>query len=191
MAMAGIPWWTADIGGFHGGNIHDPAFHELLARWFEFATYLPVMRLHGDRDPHDKPPLGKDGGGMCSTGAENEVWTYPPFVQDIMEKHIRRREEMRDYLRDVMRKAHEEGEPVIRPLFYSFPKDKNCWEEHEEFLLGEDILVCPVLEANVREKEVYFPAGADWTAEDGTVYHGGTTATVPAPIERIPVFRRK
>ena len=47
------------------------------------------------------------------------------------------------------------------------------------------------LEANVREREVYFPAGADWTAEDGTVYHGGTTATVPAPIERIPVFRRK
>lgn len=190
MAMAGIPWWTADIGGFHGGNIHDPAFHELLARWFEFATYLPVMRLHGDRDPHDKAPLGKDGGGMCFTGAENEVWAYPPFVQSVMEEHIRRREEMRDYLRDVMKKAHEEGAPVIRPLFYSFPKDKNCWEEHEEFLLGEKLLVCPVLEANVREREVYFPAGADWMAEDGTLYKGGTTATVPAPIERIPVFRK-
>ena len=108
-----------------------------------------------------------------------------------MEEHIRRREEMRDYLRDVMKKAHEEGAPVIRPLFYSFPEDKNCWEEHEEFLLGEDILVCPVLEANVREREVYFPAGADWQAEDGTLYAGGTKATVPAPIERIPVFRRK
>ena len=191
MAMAGIPWWTADIGGFHGGNIHDPAFHELLARWFEFAAYLPVMRLHGDRDPHDKPPLGRDGGGMCFTGAENEVWAYPPFLQELMEKYIRRREEMRDYLREVMKAAHEEGAPVIRPLFYSFPFDKNCWEEKEEFMLGEKLLVCPVLEANVREREVYFPAGADWLDEDGREYAGGTSAVVPAPIDRIPVFTRK
>ena len=63
MGLAGITWWTADIGGFHGGNIHDPAFHELLIRWFQFGTFCPVMRLHGDRDPHDQKPLGTTGGG--------------------------------------------------------------------------------------------------------------------------------
>ena len=76
MGLAGITWWTADIGGFHGGNIHDPAFHELLIRWFQFGTFCPVMRLHGDRDPHDQKPLGTTGGGMCQTGASNEIWSY-------------------------------------------------------------------------------------------------------------------
>lgn len=55
MGLAGIAWWTADIGGFHGANVHDPAFHELLMRWFQFGAFCPVMRLHGDRDPHYKP----------------------------------------------------------------------------------------------------------------------------------------
>ena len=54
MGLCGIPWWTTDIGGFHGGNIHDPAFQELLIRWFQFGTFLPVMRLHGSREPHEQ-----------------------------------------------------------------------------------------------------------------------------------------
>ena len=51
MGIAGIPWWTTDIGGFHGGNPEDPEFRELLVRWFEWGTFCPVMRLHGDREP--------------------------------------------------------------------------------------------------------------------------------------------
>ncbi len=52
MGIAGIPWWTTDIGGFHGGDPTDPAFQELLARWFQYGAFCPVMRLHGDRYPH-------------------------------------------------------------------------------------------------------------------------------------------
>ena len=51
MGLAGIPWWTTDIGGFHGGNPADPEFRELLIRWFEYGTFCPVMRLHGYREP--------------------------------------------------------------------------------------------------------------------------------------------
>lgn len=51
-SIAGIPWWTTDIGGFHGGNNNDPKFQELLIRWFQFATFCPVMRMHGNREPH-------------------------------------------------------------------------------------------------------------------------------------------
>ncbi len=191
MGLAGIPWWTADIGGFHGGNIKEPAFWELLLRWFQFATYLPVMRLHGDRDPHDKPPIGADGGGMCASGADNEVWSYPPYISDAMTKYIHVRDSMKDYIREAMREAHEKGTPVIKPLFYDFPQDKDCWEDHEEFLFGHDILVCPVFHVGIRMREVYFPKEADWVAEDGTVYPGGLTCTVAAPLDTIPVFRKQ
>ena len=78
MAIAGIPWWTTDIGGFMYGNPKDKKFVELLERWFEFAVFTPIMRLHGDRDPHDIEPLEKVktwGGGYLYTGQANEIWS--------------------------------------------------------------------------------------------------------------------
>lgn len=64
MGLAGIPWWTTDIGGFMGGNGNDPAFRELLLRWFQFAVFTPVLRMHGDREPHSIPALSDlDYGG--------------------------------------------------------------------------------------------------------------------------------
>ena len=73
MGLAGIPWWTTDIGGFHGGNPDDPAFRELFARWFQWGAFCPVMRLHGDREPR-QPQYGTTGGATCRSGAANEVW---------------------------------------------------------------------------------------------------------------------
>jgi hypothetical protein len=54
IVLAGLPWWTPDIGGFMYGDVHDPAFKQLLLRWFQFAAFCPVLRMHGDRDPHDR-----------------------------------------------------------------------------------------------------------------------------------------
>lgn len=101
MGLAGIAWWTADIGGFHGANVHDPAFHELLMRWFQFGAFCPVMRLHGDRDPHYKP-LGTTGGGKVASGADNEIWSYTPEIQDMMSYYILLRESMKGYMTTVM-----------------------------------------------------------------------------------------
>lgn len=64
MGLAGIPWWTTDIGGFHGGDPNDPAFRELFVRWFQWGTFCPVMRLHGDREPR-QPQYGTTGGAHC------------------------------------------------------------------------------------------------------------------------------
>lgn len=61
MGLAGIPWWTTDIGGFHGGDPKDPKFQELLVRWFEYGTFCPVMRLHGYREPLKEPMERKVG----------------------------------------------------------------------------------------------------------------------------------
>lgn len=64
IGLAGIPWWTTDIGGFMTDDVAAPEFRELLLRWFEFAVFSPILRMHGDRGPHDIPPLSdKEYGG--------------------------------------------------------------------------------------------------------------------------------
>lgn len=191
MGIAGIPWWTTDIGGFHGGDIRDPAFHECLARWFAFGAFCPVMRLHGDREPH-KPPMGTTGGGSTPSGAENEVWSYGDEVYAICKKYLTLRETLRPYTAKTMDQAHEKGTPVLRTLFYNFPDDPKAWEISDEFFFGDDILVCPVLWENQREREVYLPAGCRWRGlNDGVLYEGGTSFTAPAPLDAIPVFVRE
>ena len=101
MGLAGIPWWTTDIGGFHGGVNSDASFRECLVRWFQFATFSPVLRMHGDREPHGKP-LSDRGGGKCVSGAPNELWSFGEEVYGILEKYLRLRERMRPYLRELM-----------------------------------------------------------------------------------------
>ena len=191
MGIAGIPWWTTDIGGFHGGDIRDPAFHECLVRWFEFGAFCPVMRLHGDREPH-KAPIGASGGGSTPSGAENEVWSYGDEVYEICKKYLFLREKLRPYLETVMRETHETGAPVIRPLFFNFPGDAAAWDVEDEFFLGGDVLVCPVLYENQRERRVYLPEGSRWKSLwDGSVREGGESFLCPAPLDEIPVFVRE
>ena len=187
MGLAGIPWWTTDIGGFHGGNIHDDKFKEVLVRWFAFGCFCPVMRLHGFREPF-LPPLGTTGGGKQISGAANEIWSYGEEVYEICKKYIFLREKMRPYVRSLMKAAHEKGTPVIRPLFYDYPADKKCWDIGDEYMFGPDVLVAPILYEDVRERQVYLPEGKWRNINDGTEFDGGRTITAPAPYEAIPVF---
>lgn len=190
MAIAGIPWWTTDIGGFFGANINDPAFHELLIRWFQYGCFCPVFRLHGYRWPL-QPQYGTTGGASCISGAPNEVWSYGEEVEKILSSYLFLRERMRPYVTERMREAHEKGTPVMRPLFYDFPKDTRCWEVEDQYLFGPSILVKPITDAGCRETSVYLPAGAKWTnAWTGETYDGGQTVTAAAPIAQIPLFTR-
>lgn len=188
MGLAGIPWWTTDIGGFHGGNPDDPSFRELFVRWFEWGTYCPVMRLHGDREPR-QPQVGTTGGATCRSGAPNEIWSYGEEVYEICKKHIEIREELRPYTAKLMKEAHEKGSPVMRTLFYEFPEDSRCWEVEDEYMYGPDILVAPILTAGVNSREVYLPAGKTWVERaTGQKYEGGITITAAAPLDVIPTF---
>ena len=188
MGLAGIPWWTTDIGGFHGGNPDDPGFRELFARWFEWGCYCPVMRLHGDREPR-QPQVGTTGGATCRSGAPNEIWSYGDEVFEICKKYIDIREKLRPYTRKVMEEAHTKGTPVMRTLFYMFPDDPKCWEIDDEYFYGPDILVAPILKAGMRERKVYLPEGENWVFEPtGEEYTGGQEVTVEAPLDCIPVF---
>ena len=190
MGIAGIPWWTTDIGGFHGGNPNDPAFRELFVRWFQWGTFCPVMRLHGDREPR-QPQVGTTGGAHCCSGAENEVWSYGPEVFEICKKYMNLREEMREYTRGLMREAHEKGTPVMRTLFYEFPNDLIAWETEDEYMYGDTYLIAPVLYAGQSSRKVYLPAEHNWKElETNLIYEGGRWICVDTPMEKIPVFRK-
>ncbi|MBR6583729.1 MAG: glycoside hydrolase family 31 protein, partial [Treponema sp.] len=196
MGLAGIPWWTTDIGGFMYGNPKDPAFVELLERWFEFAVFSPILRLHGDRDPHDIPPLDKDpnrgyGGGYLYTGQNNEIWSYDPEAQKIMEEQIKLRESLVPYIEKVMKEASENGSPAMRTMFYEFPNNEKCWELKDQYMFGSEYLVAPILKAGLTSREVYLPAGKWENIHTGQVVEGGKTITCDAPIHQIPVFKKK
>lgn len=190
MGLAGIPWWTTDIGGFFGANIGDPEFHELLIRWFQYGCFCPVMRLHGYRWPL-QPQYGTTGGAACVSGAPNEVWSYTDQVTGILSDYLRLRERMRPYVTQLMEQAHEKGAPVMRPVFYDFPEDAAAWDVESEYMFGPSVLVVPVTEKDCRQVRAYLPAGAQWTnAWTGERFDGGQWITADAPIEQIPLFTR-
>ena len=191
VSLAGIPWWTTDIGGFFV-DVTAPGHKELLIRWFEWATFCPVLRLHGDKGPCESAPLDdRDwGGGFCHTGRDNELWSYGEDVYEILKHYVAVREQMKPYLKEVMREASENGSPVMRAMFYEFPDDPMCWEADEQYMFGSRYLVAPVLYAGVTEREIYLPAGKWKNIATGEVLAGGRKVTVAAPLEVIPVFEK-
>jgi alpha-D-xyloside xylohydrolase len=166
IAISGIPWWTTDIGGFHGGDPRDPAYQELVVRWFQYGAFCPLFRLHGDREP--RVPTG-----YAMTGGPNEAWSYGDDA----------------YVHAQMRVASRDGLPPMRPLFMDFPQDPGAWRSEDEFLFGPDLLIAPVLEPGARVREVYLPPGRTWVeAGTGDSRDGGVTVRVEVSPDRIPVF---
>ncbi len=192
IGLAGIPWWNTDIGGFMDGNVFDPEFKELLARWYEWAVFQPVMRLHGDREPFTIPALDdRDwGGGYLHTGQDNEMWSYGEELERIMKKGYELRKSLRPYLEKIYREAHENGSPLMRAMFYEFPEDPRCWDLSDQYMFGPDYLVAPVLQAGAASRQVYLPAGRWQDIRTGETLEGGRTVTADAPIDSIPVFRK-
>ncbi len=190
MGIAGIPWWTTDIGGFHGGDPNDPEFRELFARWFEYGTFCPVMRLHGDREPR-QPQVGTTGGASCRSGAPNEVWSYGEEVYGICIDHLELREKLRPRIAEAMRLAHEKGVPPMRPLFIDYPEDIEAWKVEDQFLFCDSLLVAPVLDPGARSRSVYLPKGRWQSLRGGAALEGGRYVECEAPLEWIPVFERE
>ena len=134
--LSGIPWWTTDIGGFNGGDIHTPYFRELIVRWFQYGAFCPLFRLHGNRLPNLGPQYG----------SPNEVWSFGEEAYGIIKDLLLLRERLRPYIMQQMRRAHEKGTPPMRPLFFDFPDDPVCIDVDDQFMFGPDLLVAPVLE---------------------------------------------
>ena len=193
MSVAGIPWWTSDIGGFLGGDIRDEAFRELLVRWFAWGCFCPVFRMHGERSPwYEREEEFINNVRQLTSGQDNEVWSFGEENYEILKKFLFVRERLRPYIRDCMKTASETGAPVMRPVFFDFPADKAAWGVEDAYMFGPDLLVAPVMEAGAEQRQVYLPSGCSWTdAHTKQVYEGGQYVTVPAPRDVIPVFLRE
>ena len=192
IGLAGIPWWTTDIGGFMTDDVNDPDFRQLLIRWYQFAVYSAVLRMHGDRGLYNIPPLDdRDwGGGYLHTGQPNELWSYGEENYRIMKKYYDVRISMHDYIKELYREAHENGSPLIRTMFYEFPEDPHCWELQDQYMFGGKYLVAPILYLNEYERDVYLPAGVWQNVNNGEIMNGERTVRVKAPLDEIPVFIR-
>ncbi len=192
MGIAGIPWWTTDIGGFMTDDVNDPDFKELLIRWYQFAVYSAVFRMHGDRGPYNIPPLDtRDwGGGYLHTGQPNELWSYGEDNFAIMKKYYDIRIKMHDYIKKLYDEASTNGSPLIRPMFYEFPDDEECWKLDDQYMFGDEYLVAPILKLGEVKREVYLPAGKWQLTSTDEVFEGKKRVCVDAPIEYMPVFKR-
>ncbi|MFK7986024.1 MAG: TIM-barrel domain-containing protein [Sandaracinaceae bacterium] len=170
LGLAGVPYATHDIGGFSGG----PSTEELYRRWVELGAFTPIMRTHeGNR---------RD---------VNHNWDSNPETT----AHVRRFARVHDALRAELiawsAEAQATGAPLVRHLLLEFPEDRASWDVHDQYLLGDALLVAPVTEEGATSREVYFPAGDAWFhVWSGTRYEGGQTVEVDAPIGEPPVFSR-
>ena len=190
MAMCGIPWWNSDIGGFMFGDTESESFRELIVRWFQFGLFCPIMRLHGTRLNQsyyvdEAPDVMVKGGGY------NEIWHFGEENYRTIEKLINTRIKMRDYTLSLARDAHENGAPMMRPMFFEFPDDPKCYELWDQYMYGPDILFAPIYNEHQTDREVYLPAGEWVSVLDGMIYQGGASISVHAEIDQYIAFVRK
>lgn len=168
LGLSGQPFVGADIGGFNGG-----CTGELLARWMQMGTLTPFCRNHNAAGQPDQYP-----------------WTFGPAVEAICRDAIRLRYRLLPYLQAAFVVAAETGLPVQRPLLLAYQDDRQARDVEDQYLLGPDLLVAPVLQPGVTRRAVYLPAGEWYDWYDGTCVSGPRQVTVEAPLERIPLFVR-
>ncbi len=186
-AIAGIPWWTTDIGGFYGANGDDPSFRELLQRWVAFGAFSPVMRMHAVREPVD--PMFNGDPNVFGSGADNEIWSFGEETYEVCKKYSLLRQKMKPYIKELMKQASETGDPVIRPMFYEFPSEPSMYDLKDQYMFGDELLVAPVMYEGMTERSVVLPAGKRWTyVWSNEIFDGGQTITVATPCDIIPVF---
>lgn len=188
MGLAGISWWTTDIGGFDWGNINDDGFRELMVRWLEWSVFSPVLRMHGDRLPRS---LNAESGLTDYCGADNEIWSFGEDNYRILSRYLILRKALKPYICRLMSEAHEIGTPVMRPLFYHYPDDSQAWDICDSYLFGADVLVAPIVEAGSVSRNVYLPKGSCWLELSTMHLHnGGQWIVCQAPLDTIPLFVR-
>jgi alpha-glucosidase (family GH31 glycosyl hydrolase) len=177
-AASGIVYWGWDIAGF-SGDIPDA---ELYIRALQASAFVPIMQYHSEFNHHRTPSRDRTPWNIAERTGDDRVL---PIARDV----VRLRERLVPYLEREARVTIETDRPLMRPLFFDDPQ---AWEGGGpvQWMLGDDLLVTPVLEPGVTTREVPLPAGEWVDVWTGVTVSGGRTITVDAPIDRIPVFAR-
>ncbi|MCI0607993.1 MAG: hypothetical protein L0Z71_02890 [Anaerolineae bacterium] len=184
-SLSGWPYWGPDIAGFFDGAAipvnESPearaqridAEKELWIRWVQLGALSPTMRdmLGAQRDP-----VG--------------LWTDDETLM-VFRAYARLHTALQPYLYHYAEIASERGLPIMRPLFLNYPSETVTYTIEDEYLIGDEVLVAPVLRPGQIERQLYLPADEWRSYWTGTVYRGPGWVTVAAPLHHIPVFIRE
>jgi alpha-D-xyloside xylohydrolase len=179
--LSGIPYWTTDIGGF----AVEPRFEkevkpedleewrELNVRWFQFGTFCPLFRVHGQYPYREMFHIAPDG--------------HPAYRAMLAYDQLRYR--LMPYIYSLTGMVTHRDYTMMRGLIMDFNQDKNVHPIEDQFMFGPALLVNPVHEYQARSREVYLPAGSGWYAlRSGKYLEGGQTVKAVAPLSDIPIF---
>jgi alpha-D-xyloside xylohydrolase len=176
MAAAGYPYWTVDAGGFFrpgDGQYEDTGYRERFLRWFQYATFLPMLRVHGYQ-------------------TDTEFWRYGEQVETISRQYLELRYRLLPYIYSMAAETTRTGVPLMRPLVFDFAGDRRALDEAHSYMFGRALHVAPVTEPGVDSWPVYLPQSEGgwfdlWTGEHRD---GGQAYDVAASIEQIPLHAR-
>jgi len=166
--LSGIAYTGSDIGGFSG----KPSA-ELFLRWFQMATFMPLFRNHSALNTPRREP-----------------WTFGEPYFSILREFLRLREQLIPYMYTLCQEAAQTGAPLIRPIFWSDDSDVSLWDADNAFLLGNDLLVAPVLRPDVTTREIVLPKGYWYSFWDDTTVQGPGRIECATPLTHIPVLVR-
>jgi alpha-glucosidase len=166
MCMSGFSFAGSDIGGF----AEQPS-GELFARWIQLGVFHPFCRVHSSGDH-----------------GEQEPWVFGKTVTDIVRKFIEIRYQLLPYLYTTFWRYADEGIPILKSLVLFDQEDPNTHFRNDEFIFGEKILVCPIIEANSKGRRMYIPRGKWYNFWDNSIVEGGEEVWVDADIDSLPIF---
>ncbi len=166
VSMSGQPFVTHDVAGFSGG----PSTRELYWRWTELGAFSPFLRTHDGNE-------------------RDENWRWDSDEETLA--HFARMSRIHDALGPELmalgQAAAETGAPMVRHLMLAFPDDPETWGISDQYLLG-DLLVAPIVDEGVVERDLYLPAGEWFYLWSGEAHSGPAWISVPAPLGSPPVF---
>jgi sulfoquinovosidase len=174
-SLSGWPYWGPDIAAYAAhGELADAEEKELWIRWVELGALAPVMRDHLGSQDHN--PV--------------ELWTDPDTVA-VFRAYARLHTAIEPYLYRYAIVAHEQGLPIVRPLFLNYPTEAPTFALDDEYMVGDDLLVAPVVTQGQVVRRLYLPAG--WWTEywTGRSHRGPGWIVVDAPLRQIPLLVRQ
>ena len=168
LGLCGVPYSGPDVGGFDGSP--SP---ELYLRWFQLGAYLPLFRTHASL-----------------RAGRREPWEFGADVLEHARVALVERRRLLPYFMTLAHLARRTGAPYVRPLWWSAPEDRALRDCEDAFLLGDCLLVAPVLDPGSDRRAVQLPRGRWYDTETEQAYEGPAQILVDAPLSRIPVLAR-
>lgn len=178
VGLTGVSTWGPDISGIEelsDDTENGGADKELWLRWLQLGALSPVMRVHL--------------GFKEKAGTPVDMWTDGETTTAFA-RYARLHMRLFPYLWSLSNEAAETGVPIMRSLLIEYPDDPTCWTLSHQFLLGDSLLVAPVVERGARTRRTYLPAGVWEDLWTGERHAGGGWVEVDAPLERIPLLQR-